>query len=122
TDAGRLLGRWYTLRGLVVRGGAGGRVLGYPAANLSIPSGKLIPAIGIYAGYARGEAGGYQTAISIGVRPTFGQGPLVVEGYLLRFTGNLYATRLQVYLPARLHHELTSSSVSVLISEICADV
>ena len=122
TDAGRLLGRWYTLRGLVVRGDGRGRVLGYPTANLSIPSGKLIPAIGIYAGYARGEAGGYQTAISIGVRPTFGQGPLVVEAYLLRFTGNLYATPLQVYLAARLHDELTFSSVGDLIRQIDADV
>jgi len=82
----------------------------------------LIPAIGIYAGYARGEAGGYQTAISIGVRPTFGQGPLVVEAFLLRFTGNLYATPLQVYLAARLHDELTFSSVGDLIRQIDADV
>ncbi len=122
TEASRLLGRWYTLRGTVVRGDGRGRTLGYPTANLSIPPGKLIPAVGIYAGYARTAAGDYQAAVSIGVRPTFGQGPLVVEAYLLNFTGYLYGTRLEVCLAARLHDEMTFSSVGDLIRQIDADV
>ena len=122
TDAGRLLGRWYVLRGVVARGDGRGRTLGYPTANLSVPSGKLIPALGIYAGYARCAAGEHQAAISIGVRPTFGHGPLVVEAYLLRFGGTLYEMPLEIHLAARLHDELTFSSTADLIKQIDADV
>lgn len=122
TDAARLLGRWYALRGTVVRGDGRGHTLGYPTANLSVPTGKLIPALGVYAGYARCGAGEYQAAMSIGVRPTFGHGPLVVEAYLLRFTGTLYEMPLELHLAARLHDELTFSSPADLIKQIDADV
>jgi len=122
TEASRLLGRWYVLRGTVVRGDGRGRTLGYPTANLSVPSNKLIPALGIYAGYARSAAGEYPTAVSIGVRPTFGQGPLVVEAYLLQFAGDLYGMPLELHLATRLHDELMFSSVEDLVRQIGADV
>src|SRR3989442_936051 len=71
---------------------------------------------------ARSAAGGYPPAVSIGVRPTFGQGPLVVEAYLLRFAGDLYGMPLELHLAARLHDELMFSSVEDLVRQIGADV
>ena len=87
-----------------------------------MPPRKLIPALGIYAGYARSAAGECQTAVSIGVRPTFGQGPLVVEAHLLQFAGDLYGMPLELHLAARLHDELMFSSVEDLVHQIGADV
>lgn len=121
-EAGRLLGRWYALRGIVVHGNGRGRGLGFPTANLSLPAGKLIPATGIYAGRARTPTGVYQTAVSIGTRPTFGPGALAVEAYLLDFAGDLYGASLELHLAARLRDELAFPSVDALTSQIRSDV
>ncbi len=121
-DAAPLLGRWYSLRGPVVAGDGRGRELGFPTANLQIPPAKLIPAGGIYAASARSASGAYDAAVSIGTRPTFGPGPVMVEAYLLDFTGDLYGTPLELHLAARLRDEQAFSSVKDLVRQIAEDV
>ncbi len=121
-DAARLLGRWYGLRGTVIRGDGRGLALGYPTANLQLPPTKLIPAAGIYAAHARTAEVEYPAAVSIGTRPTFGPGPLQVEAYLLNFTGDLYGTALELLLAVRLRDEETFASVQDLVRQIAADV
>lgn len=121
-DAASLLGRWYTLRGPVVAGDGRGRDLGFPTANLQLPPAKLIPPAGIYAAYARSAGGVHHAAVSIGTRPTFGPGPVMVEAYLLDFTGDLYGTPLELHLAARLRDEQAFSSVKDLVRQIADDV
>ncbi len=121
-DAARLLGRWYSLRGTVVRGEGRGRDLGYPTANLELPPSKLIPSTGIYAAYARPSVGEFAAAVSIGTRPTFGPGPLKVEAYLLNFSENLYGSPLELHLAAQLRDELTFASAEELVVQIASDV
>ncbi len=121
-DAASLLGRWYTLRGPVVAGDGRGRDLGFPTANLQLPPAKLIPAAGIYAAYARSAGGVHHAAVSIGTRPTFGPGPVMVEAYLLDFAGDLYGTPLELHLAARLRDEQAFSSVTDLVRQIADDV
>ena len=52
-DAARLLGRRFSLSGQVVRGDGLGRKLGLPTANLRLHDEKCLPALGIYAVWAR---------------------------------------------------------------------
>ncbi len=63
--AAQLLGRAPEVEGTVVTGDRRGAGLGFPTANLAIPSGLLVPALGIYAGSALG----HRAAISIGTNP-----------------------------------------------------
>jgi len=121
-EAARYLGRWYTLRGTVQRGDARGRRLGFPTANLALPEDKLIPGTGIYAAIARTERGLYQAAISIGTRPTFGPGAIVVEAYLLEFSGDLYGEPLELHFVQRLRDELAFASEAALIRQMHEDV
>ncbi|HXF83387.1 MAG TPA: riboflavin kinase, partial [bacterium] len=51
----------------------------HPLAVIAPPEEKLVPAAGIYAALARTERGTHQAAVSIGTRPTFGPGAVVVE-------------------------------------------
>ena len=51
-EARRLLGRWYTLCGVVQPGKQLGRRLDFPTANLPFPAGKAIPPRGVYAAMA----------------------------------------------------------------------
>ena len=50
--AARLLGRWHHVSGTVVPGDQRGRQPGFPAAELVVDDGVVLPAAGIYAAYA----------------------------------------------------------------------
>jgi riboflavin kinase/FMN adenylyltransferase len=72
-EARECLGRPYQVAGEVVAGEGRGRQLGYPTANVDPPSGKLVPAHGVYACLA-GVRRLRPAVTNIGVRPTFGSG------------------------------------------------
>lgn len=122
SDAAQLLGRRYSLRGIVVHGAGRGRGMGYPTANLQIPLAKLIPSTGIYAAQARAIGGEWTAAVSIGTRPTFGPGPRQVEAYLLKFTGNLYDSLLELRFVTRIRDEVAFASVQELVAQMESDV
>jgi riboflavin kinase/FMN adenylyltransferase len=121
-EAARFLGRWYALEGLVERGDARGRSLGFPTANLAVPDEKLIPGAGIYAAFATTEGGLHQAAVSVGTRPTFGPGALTVEAYLLDFSGDLYGRRVSLRFARRLREEIAFTSEAALVRQIEEDV
>jgi riboflavin kinase/FMN adenylyltransferase len=120
--AGRLLGRTYSVTGLVEPGDRIGRAIGWPTVNLAVPPGKLIPGLGIYAGYASGPEGTYQAAISVGYRPTFDKTELRVEAYLLDFDGDLYQQRLELRFVARIRDERKFAGPDELSRAIAHDV
>ena len=116
--AAQLLGRAPEVEGTVVTGDRRGAGLGFPTANLAIPSGLLVPALGIYAGSALG----HRAAISIGTNPTFGGTERRVEAHLLDYDGDLYGQRLIVELWERLRDEAAFGSEAELVEAIAADV
>jgi riboflavin kinase/FMN adenylyltransferase len=82
-DAAVVLGRPYELEGTVVRGDRRGRTIGFPTANLEVPT--LIPADGVYAAIATLPDGRrLGAAVSIGSKPTFGTHARAVEAFLLQ--------------------------------------
>ncbi len=121
-DAARYLGRWYTLAGQVIGGDHRGSGLGFPTANLQVPGEKVQPARGAYAGFVQAEAGRYEAAVSVGTRPTFGPGQVVVEAHLLDFTGALYGTHLTIEFVDRLHDDIAFPSPEALIQQLHDDV
>ena len=124
--AARMLGRPHEVRGFVERGdGRGGKVLGFPTANVAVPNEIQLPADGIYAGWYDGPDGTqHAAAISIGRRPTFYPegGPLMVEAYLLDFTGDLYGERAHVRFVSRLRGEERFESTDALVAQMNQDV
>lgn len=124
--AALLLGRSYTLRGPVEQGDRIGRTIGFPTANLAVPPGKLVPARGIYAGWARDLTAEptvrRPAAISIGYRPTFDKTELRIEAFLLDFDGDLYEHRLELELVSRLRGEVKFDSVDDLVRAMRQDV
>ncbi|HEY3018258.1 MAG TPA: riboflavin biosynthesis protein RibF [Gaiellaceae bacterium] len=117
-SAAGLLGRPPEVEGTVVLGYQRGGTLGFPTANLAIPPDLLVPAYGIYAGYALD----HRAAISIGVNPHYGGNERRVEPHLLDFEGDLYGRRLVVQLWRRLRDERAFMSEQELIDQIAQDV
>jgi riboflavin kinase/FMN adenylyltransferase len=121
-EANRLLGREFTMSGLVEPGDRIGRGIGWPTVNLAVPPGKIVPGRGIYAGWAATEAGDFEAAISVGYRPTFHKTDLRVEAYLLDFSGDLYQQRIELRFKARLRDEIQYPDPQALSAQIARDV
>jgi riboflavin kinase/FMN adenylyltransferase len=119
SEANRLLGAPFQLRGEVTHGDRRGRELGFPTANL-VPEETLVcPGHGVYACLADGRP----AAVSIGVRPTFktGRGELI-EAYILDFDGDLYGSQLSLQFLERLRGERRFDSPETLIAQMHRDV
>jgi riboflavin kinase / FMN adenylyltransferase len=121
-----LLGRPFDVDGIVVRGAARGKGLGFPTANLDVDPGLARPPIGIYAGVAGVGDRKVAAAISVGVSPTFGgepgTSPVTIEAYLLDFDEDLYDQTIRLEFWKRLRDEQKFDSVEALISQMEEDV
>ncbi|MBI4299204.1 MAG: bifunctional riboflavin kinase/FAD synthetase [Chloroflexi bacterium] len=118
----KLLGRNFALTGRVRSGEGRGRQLGFPTANLEVPSERAIPGDGIYATWAYINGTRRESATSIGVRPTFGPGERTVEAYILDFQGDLYDQDIRLEFARRLRGELAFNSIEALREQIAIDV
>lgn len=124
TEAGRLLGHPFAVRGEVVHGKALGRRLGLPTANQFVSDALLMPAQGVYVSSCRLDGHRYTAVTNIGVCPTVKQGGAVChcETHLLSYEGSLYGTPLTVFLHARLREEKQFASQEALREAMRQDV
>lgn len=123
--AAEILGRVHAVRGTVVEGDRRGRELGFPTANVAVPEEICLPAAGIYAGTFTGDDGVERAAaISLGHRPTFysDQAYLLLEAYLLDFSGDLYGQVASVGFVDRIRSEERFDSVEALVAAMNRDV
>jgi riboflavin kinase/FMN adenylyltransferase len=121
-EANHLLGRPYTLSGLVVKGDQRGRLLGFPTANVAVDPQKLLPAFGVYAGHAHWEGHSNPCVVNLGMRPTFDPPQLRIEAHLIDYAGDLYDRTMTLELVHRLRPEQAFKSIDGLVSQIRADV
>jgi riboflavin kinase/FMN adenylyltransferase len=123
-EATAALGYAYTVTGDVVGGDRRGRLLGFPTANLRLEPSKLTPKHGIYAGWVRlpGSSARWPAAISVGVRPTVGEGlHQQIEAYLLDVSMDLYGLQLRLEFVDYLREELRFDSFEALIQQMGYD-
>jgi riboflavin kinase/FMN adenylyltransferase len=121
-DAEEALGYRYQLSSTVVRGDNRGMEIGFPTANLLPPERKVIPAIGVYAAFARVGGEVHEAAVNVGVRPTFGGGDLLIEAHMLEFSDEIYDEVLTIEFVEFLRPELTFNGVDDLIAAMRSDV
>lgn len=118
-----VLGRPFTLRGVVAGGDRRGTELGFPTANLAVSPLQQLPAEGAYAGATRLSGSWWPAAISVGTRPQFyDSGELLVEVHVLDFAGDLYDSTLDVVFLERLRAQATFPDSASLAAQIGRDV
>ena len=121
--ANTFLGRPYELSGIVEGGDKLGRTLGYPTANLKVPDHKLIPCDGVYAGVAIVNGELFNTAISIGTRPTITEtGARKVEAYILDFDADIYGEKISLKFLSYLRPQIKFNSQEELKKQMAEDV
>jgi riboflavin kinase/FMN adenylyltransferase len=123
--AASLLGRPFSLLGVVVKGGGLARGMGFPTANLA-PQNEVLPADGVYACFARLEDGSlWPGVMNVGRRPTLqpvkGPDP-AMEIHLMGFDRLLYGQEMEVFFMSRLRAERRFASVSAMAAQIRRDI
>jgi len=119
--AARLLGRYHSLSGRVVRGRGRGRTIGFPTANLESET-ECIPPDGVYATRAILGDGAYPSITNIGMRPTFSESARSIEAHIFDFTRDLYGTRIKLELIERIRPERKFDSADALKAQIALDL
>ena len=124
-DAASMLGHWHRVDGEVIHGEKRGRELGYPTANMSV-QGLHLPKLGVYAALVDvltgPQAGSYQGAASLGVRPMFGENTPNLETYIFDFKGDLYGHHVSIGLVDYLRPEMKFDGLPGLMTQMAADV
>jgi riboflavin kinase / FMN adenylyltransferase len=119
--ATQLLSRDFAIEGIVQRGDARGRELGYPTANLTLGDYQR-PKYGIYAVRTKLADGTEHPGVaSLGIRPTFDPPTELLETHLLNFAGDLYGQKIEVSLHAYIREEKRFDEIEALIAHMRED-
>jgi len=120
--ANTLLGRPYSIRGLIIHGKQLGQKIGYPTANLLANPEYIIPKIGVYAGRVNISGKLYNAMISIGINPTISNdNPMSIEAHIFDYYGNLYDMNLIFEFHYYLRDEMRFDNIQGLINQLKLD-
>jgi riboflavin kinase/FMN adenylyltransferase len=110
------------LTGRVVRGADRGKDLGFPTANLDVPT-RALPRTGVYTVWVRieGEQKWRPGAANIGFNPTFAEKTKKLEVHLLDFSGGLYGKTLEIAPVHYLRPEKRYRTAATLIRQMRRD-
>jgi len=112
--------RWF-VTGTVQHGDKRGRKLGYPTANVRLPSDCGL-ALGIYAvTLTRADGTVHPAVASYGRRPTFDNGAVLLEVHVFDFNEQLYDETVVVTFHAFLRPEARFASIEALIEQMDRD-
>jgi riboflavin kinase / FMN adenylyltransferase len=116
-----MLGRYHFISGEVVIGQRRGRELGFPTANLAART-DLLPKDGIYATLFEVDGSRLLSVTSIGLNPTFGEGPRTVESFIFDFTRDIYGRSVKLSFIDKIREECKFAEIDALIARIREDI
>ncbi len=122
SEAQKLLGRHYQIRGDVVTGrNRGGKLLGFPTANIHLQD-ELCPKMGVYAVTVECLGEKYKGVANIGYSPTFDDHIYTIEVHLIDFNKNIYDKKIRVNFIQRIREEMKFSDLQQLSDQINKDI
>lgn len=99
SGAAQLMGRYHSVSGTVIRGnGIGGSVLGFPTANIALPTECVLPKFGVYISRTHLDSEVYNSITNIGGKPTVDDESRLIETYIDGKFNELYGERIEVEL------------------------
>ena len=116
------LGRYFSMKGVVIKGKSIGVDLGYPTANLMIENKfKLLPADGVYAVLVNYKNKQYLGMMNIGFNPTFQSDERKIEVHILDFNKDIYGELLEISFIKKIRNEKKFNSIEDLKSTLKID-
>jgi riboflavin kinase/FMN adenylyltransferase len=95
--AGAMMGRPYSITGMVSHGKMLGRTIGFPTANIVPDTKKMLPKTGVYETKVLVDGRSYRAITHVGDTPTVdGEHGIFVESHMLDFDGDIYGRKITV--------------------------
>ncbi len=121
-SANRMLGRPYSVYGVVVEGQKLGRKIGVKTANLKVHPYKLLPRNGVYVVEVNYKDNLYHGVASVGTRPTVDGKKVITEVHIFDFDKEIYGEYLKINFLKFLRPERRFSSIDELKKAIIQDI
>ncbi len=121
--ANKLLGRKFSIGGLVAAGKSLGRTIGTPTANLKFDSHMIVPLNGVYFTESYIEGKLYKSLTNVGYNVTVTDDKFIkIETHILNFNGDIYGKPIKIYFLDRIRDELKFNNINELKKQIEIDI
>ena len=119
----KLLGRNWSIEGMVQKGRQQGKKIGFPTCNIDIKD-YVIAMPGVYAVkvYQKNSKNSLKAIANLGYRPTFDQKKILLEVHIFNFSGNLYNKYLSVEFIKFIRKEKKFNNANQLRKQIQSDL
>ena len=119
----KLLGRNWSIEGIVQRGREQGKKIGFPTCNIDIKD-YVIAIPGVYAVKVKRKNSNksLKAIANLGYRPTFNQKKILLEAHIFNFNGNLYNKYLSIEFIKFIRKEKKFKNVNQLRKQIQSDL
>mgnify|MGYP000733894127 CR=1 FL=1 len=119
----KLLGRYYSIDGIVEEGKRLGSELGFPTANIYPHTYIVLPESGVYITKTIIDNEEYCSITNVGVNPTFENSRQVkLETHIINFSQNVYNRDIEVLFIKKIRGEKRFSSKEELVEQISKDL
>ena len=118
----KYLGRYFNLKGKVVKGDGLGKKINYPTANIFIEETyKIIPKDGVYLVETIIKDKLFNGMMNIGHRPTIGTKNKSIEVHLFNFNEDIYGQVISIKMISKIRDEKKFSSIQALKEQLVKD-
>jgi len=119
----KLLGRNWSIEGIVQKGRQQGKEIGFPTCNIDIKD-YVIAMPGVYAVKVKRKNSNksLKAIANLGYRPTFNQKKILLEVHIFNFSGNLYNKYLSIEFINFIRKEKKFKNVNHLRKQIQSDL
>jgi len=119
----KLLGRNWSIEGIVQKGRQEGKKIGFPTCNIDIKD-HVIAMPGVYAVKVKQKNSNksLKAIANLGYRPTFNQKKILLEVHIFNFSGNLYNKYLSIEFIKFIRKEKKFKNVNQLRKQILSDL
>lgn len=117
------LGRFFSIKGLVIKGKGRGKQLGFPTINLQVDKNILLPVNGVYTARVRKKNQFFYAVVNIGTNPTFSKDCLKkIEVHLIEETEKWQEQECEVEILEKIRSEKKFAGPKQLIHQIQKDI
>lgn len=120
--ANTLLGRSFSLSGIVTEGKHLGKTIGFPTANIFPEKNLVTPKRGVYKTMVITPLGSFPAITNVGINPTVGTEKAHLETYIPSFSADLYQAEIKVEFVSFLREEKKFETLEELKNQIQKDV
>ena len=121
-SANKMLGRSWTIEGIVKRGEKRGRKIGFPTCNIDLGN-YIVPKVGVYSSLIIiSKKIKKKGIVNVGYKPTFGKNKLLLEAHIFGLKKNLYDKSIKVMLTKFIRKEKKFKNITQLKKQIKKDI